>query len=992
MYCQFNREVRAPEGMTRNKVTRNQFQKELENSQQRLTHTDALNVYAEQVKEELHQSEELQRITLSNITDVVFITDDVGNFTFISPNADTIFGYSVEEVRRLGNIVKLLGSIPVTLAELEARQEVRNIEMETTDRDGRRHTLLIDIKDVSIGDGRVLYTCRDVTESRRTQEELRRHRDRLEEIVEDRATELRISNEQLEQRNKLLSALSRIQTQFISDTDPRLLFDQLLDELLSLTGSEYGFIGQVLHTPDGEPYLKTHAITNIGWKGQKGNLYGSDESTGMEFQDLKSLVGAVMSSGKQVIAHNPSTDFHGNDVTNGQPHLNAFLGMPLQNSKGLIGMVGIGNRPTGYDNALVEFLQPFLATCGNIITAYNNVEQRRQVESKLTRSERNFRNSIDSSPLGTSIVTRNGKLVYANQSFLDIYGYDSIEELKAIPLEQRYTPQSYTEHRERRAKMRWGESIPASYGQSIVRRNGEVRHLSVSWSGMRWDGERRFLVIYQDITERKRAEERLRESEERYRLLFERSSDAIFLVDGSSGYYLDGNAAAERLAGRYINELKTLTIDDFPLLEAVKGLEQLPSGEETIDVGEVTFNRTDGTSRTVLLSIARLNYRLFFGIARDITDRKKAEEILQNSEASLTNAQRIARLGNWDWDITNDTFQVSEEAYRILNLTPADLSEPYEFLSRIIHPDDMDSAKKAVDRMLSEGKPYDCDYRIVHQNGSEAVVHLRGEVKYDENGSPVRAAGTIQDISELRNLQREVIEYKELNQVKSNLLSTVSHELRTPLSIIKGYATLLLDYDDKLAHEEKYEYMESIDRATNRLTELVDHILDMSRLESGLLQLERTPTMISKLIQEAAAEAEVRAPDHNIKLNLPKRLPQINIDPKRIRQVLDNIINNAVKYSPENTEILISAEQKGNEMVVSISDQGIGIPVKDLDRIFDRMYRAEKGQTLTVEGAGLGLAICKGLVEQHGGHIWMESEEGKGSTCRFALPIWKGES
>jgi len=116
--------------MTRNKVTRNQLQKELENSQQRLVDTDALNVYAEQIKEELRQSEELQRITLSNITDVVFITDHVGNFTFISPNADIIFGYSAEEVRRLGNIVKLLGSIPVTLAELEARREVRNIELD----------------------------------------------------------------------------------------------------------------------------------------------------------------------------------------------------------------------------------------------------------------------------------------------------------------------------------------------------------------------------------------------------------------------------------------------------------------------------------------------------------------------------------------------------------------------------------------------------------------------------------------------------------------------------------------------------------------------------------------------------------------------------------------------------------------------------------------------------------------------------------------------
>ena len=859
--------------MTGDDRTRDQRLRELETLYQRTAELEASRTELEHSKEELRQSEELHRVTLSSISDAVCMTDNSGNFTFVSPNAEAVFGYSIEEVRHLGNISKLLGDIPVAPAELEARKEVRNIEREITDKAGKRRVLLIDMKGVSIGDGSVLYSCRDITDPKRTQEELRRHRDHLEELVEERATELRKSNDQLEQRNKLLSALSRVQTQFISEADPRLLFDHLLDELLSLTDSEYGFIGQVLYNSDGEPYLKTHSITNIAWSGRSNGIYGSDETTGMEFHNLKTLIAAVMSSGKHIIAHDPTADFRGRDVAEDHPRLNAFLGLPLHNGKGLIGMVGIGNRPTGYDAMLIEFLQPFLATCGSIIEAHRNVQQRRQVETELAKSERNFRNSIDSSPLGTSIVTRGGKLVYANQAFLDIYGYDSIEELKAVPLKQRYAPQSYEEHRERRAKMRWGEPLLASYGLSIVRRNGEIRHLSVSWSGMRWDGERRFLVIYQDITERKRA-----------------------------------------------------------------------------------------------------------------------EEILRTNEANLTNAQRIARLGNWNWDIRNNTVQLSEEAYRILGLEPGALAEPYKVLSNIIHPDDRENAQKSITRALSEGRPDDHDYRIVRPDGSEAMVHVRGEVKYDDNGIPLSATGTIQDITEIRALERKVIEYQELDQVKTNLLSTVSHELRTPLSIIKGYATLLLDYDERLVNEEKREYLESIDRATNRLTELVDHILDMSRLESGLLQLERAPTSIAKLAREAVAEARVRAPDHKIRLNMANRLPKADVDAKRIRQVLDNIIDNAVKYSPEKTTITVSAERKDDELVVSISDQGVGIPAKDLDRIFDRMFRVEQGLTPTVDGVGLGLAICKGLIEQHGGRIWMESEEGKGSTCRFALPIYKGES
>jgi len=940
----------------------------------------------EQIQFRLRQSEQLYRITLSNISDAVFITDESGNLTFVSPNVEALFGLSTKEIQRLGNMSKLLGDIPA-VADLSDRQEVRNLERDITDRAGRQRTLLIDMKRVSIRDGRILYTCRDISDRKRTQEELRRHRDHLEELVEERAADLRAINQQLEQRNRLLNALSRVQSQFIAEADPRVLFDQLLDELLSLTDSDYGFIGQVLHTPDGEPYLKTHAITNIAWSIQTGGLHGDIGPGGLEFQNLRYLISAVMSSGKQVIAHDPVADFRGRKANENQTRLNAFLGLPLYSGRDLIGMVGIGNRPTGYDNALIEFLQPFMATCANIIRAHRNIEQQHQAEAELAKSERNFRNSLDNSPLGTSVVTREGRLVYANQAFLDIYDYRSIEELKAVPLRKRYTAESYAEHRQRRARMRRGEPVPSSYELSIIRRDGEVRHLSVSWSSIRWDGERRFLVIYQDITVQKRAEELLRESEERYRLLFERSSDAIFLVDGNTGRCLDGNSAAERLTGRSVEELGALEADELPLLDVVRQLQELPTGEEAPDLGEVTFTLPDGSTRTALLSVARLNQRLFFGIARDITERKRAEEILQDSEARLSNAQRLARLGNWDWDIKSSVLQLSEEARRILDIDSHDPVQPAEVLARMIHPDDRDKAQKSIAQALFEGRPYDHDFRIVRQNGSEAVVHIRGEAVCDQSGAPVRASGTIQDITDLRDLERKVIEYQELNQVKSNLLSTVSHELRTPLSIIKGYSTLLLDYEDRLGAEEKREYLDSVDRATNRLTELVDHILDMSRLESGLLQLERTPVQISRLAREAVDEARLRAPNHRIRLRIDKRLPKVNADANRIRQVMDNVIDNAVKYSAEGTEISVSAERKVDELVVSVSDQGIGIPAADLDHVFDRMFRVQQGQRPSVEGAGLGLAICRGLVEAHGGHIWMESEEGKGSTCYFALPI-----
>jgi len=239
---------------------------------------------------------------------------------------------------------------------------------------------------------------------------------------------------------------------------------------------------------------------------------------------------------------------------------------------------------------------------------------------------------------------------------------------------------------------------------------------------------------------------------------------------------------------------------------------------------------------------------------------------------------------------------------------------------------------------------------------------------------------------ERKHLQRRVVEYEELNTLKSTLLSTVSHELRTPLTTIKGYSTMLLDYDRRLKRNEKQEYLSAIDRATDRMTELVDHLLDMSRLEAGLLKLDKTPTNITALLQTTIAEARLRTPGHKIVLNLPKAVLKLNSDGRRIRQVVDNLINNATKYSKVGSIVTVEAKSQDSELVISVADQGKGIPRENVEKIFDRMFNLEHRLAQDPGGLGLGLALCKALVEAHGGRIWVESELGKGSVFHLALP------
>jgi len=302
-----------------------------------------------------------------------------------------------------------------------------------------------------------------------------------------------------------------------------------------------------------------------------------------------------------------------------------------------------------------------------------------------------------------------------------------------------------------------------------------------------------------------------------------------------------------------------------------------------------------------------------------------------------------------------------------------------------VHPADRDVVRaNAISRL--KGKqvlPY--EYRIINKTGDiRYIMENINSIQYQGRRAVL---GNFMDITELKQTRQKMDEYKTLNKLKTDLLSTVSHELRTPLAIIKGYSTLLVDYDQSLSPEEKLEYLRSTDGATDRLSELVDRLLDMSRLEAGLLTLNREPTSIGQLINKTVSEAQLRAPKHKISSSIEQRLPRAFVDARHVRQILDNLVDNACKYSPDGTEIALSARRTGKKILISVSDQGMGIPAGELTKVFDRMYRIEQRLSSSTQGMGLGLAICKGLVEAHKGQIWVESEEGKGTTCFFTLPI-----
>lgn len=228
---------------------------------------------------------------------------------------------------------------------------------------------------------------------------------------------------------------------------------------------------------------------------------------------------------------------------------------------------------------------------------------------------------------------------------------------------------------------------------------------------------------------------------------------------------------------------------------------------------------------------------------------------------------------------------------------------------------------------------------------------------------------------------------QELDNMRTEFLANVSHELRTPLAVIKGSANSLLQPDVIFDDSTRQYFLQSIDKDADTLTRLVDDLLVMSRLEAEALEVKKKPYKISEVVEAIKDRLDNLTVKHQLQINIAEDLPPVNIDDIRIGQVLTNLVENAVKFSNDNTTILIEAKRNDQEIIVSVIDQGSGIPVELHTKIFERFFQGNGRKTGRRKGTGLGLAICRGIVEAHGGKIWVESQPNQGATFTFILPL-----
>ncbi|MES2155063.1 MAG: PAS domain-containing protein [bacterium] len=684
------------------------------------------------------------------------------------------------------------------------------------------------------------------------------------------------------------------------------------------------------------------------------------------------------------------------------------LGDPLIREYGLRAAVGVAG---GF---VVSNLRARAAYRAATVLA-NERESRDAVEEAFREarsSEERLRTVTEGSPLGIFQTDARGLVVYANQRWCDIAGcdyhdFDAIRRAVHDADRERLTTAW-------RAAMASGGELVAEF--RYVHASGEARHVATHALPLRdtKGAVTGYAGTLEDVTARHEAEDRARAAAAEYRALAENSPDLISRFDRThKRLYANRSAATARGVNREAMigvRLEPKGMPGIPAatvaslmacidqvfasgaLQVFEASAPTPAGPRVFETRVVPEFGDDGAVATVLV------------LSRDITARKEAEQAALESRSRIEEAQRIAHLGSWEWDLTTQRVTWSDEMYRLYGYEPRSFEVTFEKAMERVLPEDQVAIRADLAATLAKPAPTGLDlppveYRVQLPDGQLRYLRGQGELHVDEAGKPSLVIGTVQDVTAVKAASEadrvafgrllEIEQLREMDRFKTRILSTASHELNTPITPLKLQMHLLRTGAFGPLTPEQEKSVRILERNTDRLASLVSEILDVARLQSGHLKLHPQAIDLAQTVREAGdgfAEP-ARAAGVTLQVAVDGDL-HATADPQRISQVLDNLLSNALKFTPKQGKIRVVAKRVAADVEVRVEDNGLGLEPPQIARLFQPFSQVHDPTKVQRPGTGLGLYICKGIVTEHGGTMNVASAgQGKGSTFWFKVPV-----
>jgi PAS domain S-box-containing protein len=680
----------------------------------------------------------------------------------------------------------------------------------------------------------------------------------------------------------------------------------------------------------------------------------------------------------------------------------------------------------------------------------------KRAEEALLESERKTRAILDQTFQFIGLMEPDGTLIDANRSALKFGGIDESDVLGKPFWE---TPW-WTHSQEQQEKLRDGISKAATgefirFEANHPGPDGSTHYVDCSLKPVKDETGNVVFIIPEgrDVTERKRAEDELRESEERYRNILKNIEDAYYEID-LAGNFTFFNDSLCRLLGYSKEELMGMNyrqgMAEKDSKDAFKAFNKVYTTGKAANRYEMELIRKDRSKRYTEASISLIKGSEgkplgFRGIVRDITRRKKAEDALRKARAELERRveKRTAELVTANKKLkreikernrSEEALRESEKRYRLLAenvsdiIWTIDMNMRFTYVSPSVKRQRDYSAEEAMSLSVEETlTPSSCelvmdifsqelaleDSREEHdtartrtfeveqlcKDGSTVWGEVTASFLRDKDGKPVGVLGVTRDISERKKadvaLREAKVAAEIANIAKSNFLANMSHEIRTPMNGITGFADMLLDTD---LDKDQVEYVKTIKRSGDALLSLINDILDLSKIEAGELDIEETefdPELLAYDVCELI-RPKIESKPVEILCRIGDRLPsRIKGDPLRFRQVLTNLMGNASKFTEVGEiELSLDIEEEKDDRVklhATIRDTGIGISKEKLNTIFDPFQQADNSTTRRFGGTGLGLAICRQIANIMDGTVWVESEVDKGSIFHFTAWVGKAE-